>query len=155
MKLVGVDGDGHGFDVKTSRWRYPPLADVLWDLRRRVHAILTAWGLTHAIVEDMVTIANELVSNAIEHARTSVLVDLCVDADGVSIRVRDQSRRPPVLHPAAADPTRGWGLRMVDALASWGWTSHADGKTVWARVPHPAPTPQRHLLGAPLLTNFA
>jgi anti-sigma regulatory factor (Ser/Thr protein kinase) len=124
-----------------SRWRYPPLADVLWDLRGRVRAVLTAWGLTHALVEDMETIANELVSNAIEHARTSVLVVLDLDADGVSIRVRDQSRRPPVLRPFTGDPTRGWGLRLVDALASWGWTSHADGKTVWARVPHPTRQP--------------
>ena len=137
MRLVGADGDGSDSDVTTSRWRYPPLADVLWDLRRRVRAVLTAWGLAHALVEDVVMIANELVSNAIEHARTSVLVVLDLDADGVSVRVRDQSPRAPVLHPVTADPTRGWGLRLVDALASWGWTAHADGKTVWARLPHP------------------
>jgi two-component sensor histidine kinase len=120
-----------------SRWRYPPSADVLGDLRRRVQAVSTGWGLTHGAVEDVVMVANELVSNAIEHARTSVLVVLGVGADGVSIWVRDQSRRLPVLHPATQHSTRGWGLRMVDALASWGWTSHTDGKTVWACVPHP------------------
>ncbi len=137
MDLVGADGDGHASDTKVSRWRYPPSADVLGDLRRRVHAVSTGWGLTHGAVEDVVTVANELVSNAIEHAHTSVLVVLGVDADGVSIWVRDQSRGLPVLRPATQRSTRGWGLRMVDALASWGWTSHRDGKTVWACVPHP------------------
>ncbi len=146
MDLVGADGDGRGSDAKVSRWRYPPSAEVLGDLRRRVHAVSTGWGLTHGAVEDVVTIANELVSNAIEHAGTSVLVVLGVGADGVSIWVRDQSRRLPVLRSAEGDPTRGWGLCMVDVLASWGWTSHPDGKTVWACVPHPP----RRLRSVPL-----
>ncbi len=141
MHLVRGDGDGRGSDAETSRWHYPPLAHVLCDLRRRVRGVLADRQLTRGRVEDIVMIANELVSNAIEHARSSVVVDLSVDADGVSIRVRDQSRRPPVLHPAAGDAARGWGLRMVGALASWGWTSHADGKTVWACVPHPTRRP--------------
>jgi anti-sigma regulatory factor (Ser/Thr protein kinase) len=146
VDLVGADGDGRGSDAKVSRWRYPPSAEVLGGLRRRVHAVSTGWGLTHGAVEDVVTIANELVSNAIEHAGTSVLVVLGVGADGVSIWVRDQSRRLPVLRSAEGDPTRGWGLRMVDVLASWGWTSHPDGKTVWACVPHPP----RRLRSVPL-----
>src|SRR4051794_29313270 len=108
------DGDGRHLDVKTSRWRYPPRADVLGDLRRGVRAVLTAWGLARALVEDMVMIANELVSNAVEHAGTSVLVVLGVDGDGVTVRVRDGSRRPPVLQQATQHSTRGWGLRLVD-----------------------------------------
>jgi hypothetical protein len=46
-----------------------------------------------------------------------------------------------MLHPATPHSTRGWGLRLVDALASWGWTSHPDGKTVWASLPHPTRRP--------------
>jgi hypothetical protein len=63
--------------------------------------------------------------------------------DRVQVRVRDYSPDPPVLRSTEDDPSRGWGLRMIDKAASWGWVPHPDGKTVWAsielspRIQHP------------------
>jgi anti-sigma regulatory factor (Ser/Thr protein kinase) len=96
------------------------------------------WGIVGRVVEDVVLVVSELAANAIEHARTPLVVALGRDEEGVQVRVRDYSSDPPVLRSIDDDPRRGWGLRMIAGLAAWGWEPHPDGKTVWATIELPA-----------------
>lgn len=123
---------------RTLRWRYLPLPSSLPDLRTRVRAALGLWGIIGRVVEDVVLVVSELAANAVEHARTPLVVALGRDEEGVQVRVRDHSSDPPVLRSTEDDPRRGWGLRMIAGLAAWGWESHPDGKTVWATIELPA-----------------
>ncbi len=124
---------------QTLHWRYLPQLDTLTDVRSRVRAALRGWGVIGLAAEDVVLIVSELVANAIEHARTPLVVALGRDGDRMHIRVRDYSPDPPVMRSAEDDPRRGWGLRMITMLATWGSEPHPDGKTVWATVEHRIP----------------
>jgi anti-sigma regulatory factor (Ser/Thr protein kinase) len=84
----------------------------------------------------VVLVVSELAANAIEHARTPLVVALSHDSAQTHVRVQDYSAEPPVLRSIEDDPRRGWGLRVVDDVASWGWEPHPDGKTVWATIEH-------------------
>ena len=121
---------------RTLHWRYLPLPDTPADLRGRVRDALAGWGVAGRAAEDVVQVVSELVTNAVEHARTPLTVALGHDGDRVRVRVRDRSPVPPVLRTAEDDPRRGWGLRMIAELGSWGWEPHPDGKTVWATIDH-------------------
>jgi two-component sensor histidine kinase len=80
-------------------------------------------------------IVSELVSNAIEHARTASVVIVRRLTLMVHVIVIDGSSAPPLLQPYDVTAPRGRGLQMVDELAArWGWERHSRGKTVWASV---------------------
>jgi anti-sigma regulatory factor (Ser/Thr protein kinase) len=119
------------------RWHYSPVPSDVADLRGRVRAALTGWGVVGRLAEDVVLVVSELASNAIEHARTSLVVSLDDGRVRVRVRVRDYSHDRPVLRSVEEDPRRGWGLRMIAQVASWGWKPHSDGKTVWAEIERP------------------
>lgn len=88
--------------------------------------------------EDVVLVVSELAGNAVEHARTPLTVALGCDGARVQVWVRDHSPEPPVLRSTEDDARRGWGLRTIAELATWGWEPHAGGKTVWATIEHGA-----------------
>ena len=127
---------------RTVRWHYAPVPSTLADLRGRVRAALAGWGVVGRLAQDVVLVVSELTTNAIEHARTSLVVSLDDGRVRVRIRVRDYSHDHPVLRSAEEDPRRGWGLRMIAQVASWGWKPHTDGKTVWAKIEHPPRGPR-------------
>jgi anti-sigma regulatory factor (Ser/Thr protein kinase) len=85
----------------------------------------------------------ELVSNAVEHAGTEMLVTVSRRDGGLHLLVRDGSVVLPQPRPEAADPAgarsydRGQGLQVLETLArSWGArpTDDGTGKVVWATV---------------------
>jgi anti-sigma regulatory factor (Ser/Thr protein kinase) len=119
---------------QTLRWRYLPQLDTLTDVRSRVRTALRGWGVVGRAAEDVVLIVSELVANAIEHAHTPLVVALGREEDRMHIRVRDYSLDPPVMRLVEDDPRRGWGLRLIAMLATWGSEPLSDGKTVWAVV---------------------
>ncbi len=99
-----------------------------------VRAACSEWGIAEGL-ERSVAVANELVTNAVEHAGGRLLMHLSSqDRRGLTIGVQDGSAwsRLP------ADPARGpdsehFGLRVVQDLSdNWGVLRHGDGKTVWA-----------------------
>jgi len=92
----------------------------------------------------------ELVTNAVEHAGTDMLVTVSRRDEGLHLLVRDGSvvlprRRTEAPVPAGAQSDdRGQGLHVVETLArSWGArpTDDGTGKVVWATVEsgHTAP----------------
>jgi anti-anti-sigma regulatory factor len=85
-------------------------------------------------------IANELVSNVVDHAHTMMTLRLSLRPRYLTVAVRDGSPvevRPPGEVPL--DARRGRGLLLVDATAhAWGCVPSADGKVMWASLRRPA-----------------
>jgi anti-sigma regulatory factor (Ser/Thr protein kinase) len=108
--------------------------------RALVRTACREWGVPD-IADDAVLVASELVTNVVEHARTTSRLTLTLDEHGFTVAVRDDCpgtlRRLRVVDPLARD---GRGLLVVaNAGRSWGVTDHGYGKTVWATVAAPPP----------------
>jgi len=104
-------------------------------LRVQLRHLASLWALPEDCVDALVMIVNELVCNAIDHARTMCEVTVRNSRTLVRVLVTDDSPLPPRIPPHDVTAPRGRGLQMVKALASrWGWTARHHGKTVWAVV---------------------
>ena len=120
---------------RMSRWVVDPVASCLPVLRGEISSFAQRAGLSPTEVEDALLIANELVSNAIDHARTQCRVTVRLTASTVRIFVSDHSAGVPVLLAQGRHAVRGRGIRIVSGLARlWGWNGHHGGKTVWASM---------------------
>jgi hypothetical protein len=72
-------------------------------------------------------VVQELVDNAIRHARTASVLQVSLDSAGLRIAVRDFRTR--------AEVTPCGGLKLVSRLAtSWGVIPRSHGKTIWAQL---------------------
>jgi anti-sigma regulatory factor (Ser/Thr protein kinase) len=118
-----------------SRWIVDPVAGCLPVLRGEIRSFGRRAGLAPTEVDDALLITNELVGNAIDHARTQCRVTLRLTASTIRIFVSDHSTAVPVLRAQDRHARRGRGIRIVAGLARrWGWTGHHGGKTVWASM---------------------
>jgi anti-sigma regulatory factor (Ser/Thr protein kinase) len=103
--------------------------------RLYIRAALTHHSLGD-YAEDAVTVASELITNAITHAGAAAVgFELtCLEgARAIAIIVTDRCPLPPVKPQLAADTEHGRGLHVVDALsARWGWRPRHPGKAVFA-----------------------
>ena len=96
------------------------------------------WDLP-GLVGPATLIANELVSNVVDHVGTMMTLRFSLRPRYFTIAVRDGSLtqvQGPDGRSAASQ--RGRGLLLVDAMAhSWGCVPSADGKVVWASLRRP------------------
>jgi anti-sigma regulatory factor (Ser/Thr protein kinase) len=81
---------------------------------------------------------SELVTNAVLHVRSTIVVRLVDDDDRVRVEVYDDSPRPPegqqmlVEEDLQAPSTIGRGLQIVDSIShSWGVSYEHVGKCIW------------------------
>jgi anti-sigma regulatory factor (Ser/Thr protein kinase) len=95
-------------------------------------------GQPDHVVDDAALLASELVTNAILHVKTSVVMGVLTDADQVLVTVTDERHdRLPRLGrmPIAEDVVEmSRGIAIVCAIASdFGWQllHHSPGKVVW------------------------
>ena len=51
---------------------HEPVATVAGQIRRRLRALLTGWGVARDTVDDALLVVEELVANVLDHARTRV-----------------------------------------------------------------------------------
>jgi hypothetical protein len=104
--------------------------------RELVDDACAAWGFPD-LRHPTRLVLSELVTNAVEHARTALVVTVWRRRTGLHLTVRDGDHRMPRLRPrlsASGRPSRG-GLDIVDTLAAaWGAVSTEDGKLVWATM---------------------
>ena len=86
------------------------------------------------LVDDATLVVSELVTNAVLHARTHLVVAISELPRSVRLAVHDNSDALPVMARADIDRTSGRGMTIVDACATeWGTERDADGhKCVWA-----------------------
>jgi len=111
---------------------------ALSSARRHVRDTVAGWQLTEDEQDIVVLVANELVSNAVNHAHTTSRMTLRRSRQVVHVLVRDYSAAPPrraTVRGGTGAPADCHGLQMVEATSSrWGWHRHAIGKTVWATI---------------------
>ena len=101
--------------------------------RRAVQETCRTWGLADA--SDAVLAASELVTNAVLHAGTPVLLALSLDRDGLTLAVSDGAQAVPWQQPASMTREGGRGIAIVDQLgARWGIVRTVLGKTVWINM---------------------
>ena len=112
--------------------------------RRFVRETLQAWqvGLPDGELSQRAQLlADELVTNAVLHARTELRLRLELQNELVHIAVRDLDQR--LLRPVPDDleAAGGRGLRLVAELATaWGVDQHpGGGKVVWCTLPAAPP----------------
>ena len=99
--------------------------------RRAVSRALREWDLGRA-EDTMLLLTTELVSNCVRHAMTVMRFVMSYDGCRLRVAVSDRDVRLPTVQPEDATSPHGWGLRIVERLASdWGATPLPGGKTVW------------------------
>lgn len=102
----------------------------------------TEWGIEE-LCGPASLVVSELVSNAVQHAGTDLVLRLARRGDLLHVSVRDGSRVPPTAPSATTGggplAEGGRGLHLVQAYAAcWGTNIHPDGKTVWTTLRLPS-----------------
>jgi anti-sigma regulatory factor (Ser/Thr protein kinase) len=87
------------------------------------------------MLDRVLLLTSEVVTNAILHARTPLRLTAIVEAGQVVVRVYDTLRTPPRRRAYRADASTGRGMHLVEALADrWGVDETSAGKCVWFAV---------------------
>jgi anti-sigma regulatory factor (Ser/Thr protein kinase) len=89
-------------------------------------------------IEVAALLVTELVSNAVLHAQTDIVLMVEVTPGRVVLRVRDGSEATPIPQRYGVDAATGRGIALVEQLASaWGVDRSEDGKEVWCQIDFP------------------
>ena len=114
----------------TATLHLPPQTASVPQARRFVLHCLAEWGMEH-LCETTALLVSEVVSNAVLHARSEIVVTAAVGSGAVEVRVSDRSQVTPVQRRHSSDATTGRGVQLLDQLAhSWDVLPEAGGKTV-------------------------
>jgi anti-sigma regulatory factor (Ser/Thr protein kinase) len=105
--------------------------------RAAVREQLHVWGLT-SLADPAELMADELVTNAVRHARSRRIGLRLVRGETLLCEVEDDDHTLPTLLSAGAEDEFGRGLRVVSTLArEWGTSRTSAGKTVWFELTLP------------------
>ena len=117
--------------VRNHELPYDPTAPTL----ARTYLRLTSedWDLPDELHDAAQAVITELVTNAVEHARTGCVLHLALDERRLQISVHDHRPDPHRLPRPGVHDGHGYGLLIVEGLSRhWGVTPRDDGKSVWA-----------------------
>ena len=102
--------------------------------RRFLRETLAGWDAAF-YTDAAELVLTELVTNAVLHAKTDIVVRVDLARGGLRLEVIDRSPRQPIARHYSPEATTGRGLGLVDAVAKrWGVQPDRDGKTVWAEL---------------------
>lgn len=111
-----------------------PRRDAAALARRHVRTAMLDWGLDD-LVDPVLLLTSELVTNALLHSGTWITVLIVRDGLGVRVTVGDGSSVPPIRRRRSANASTGRGVQLLGAVADgWGWDPVGDGKEVWFRL---------------------
>lgn len=114
--------------------RLRPVPTSAAEARRFIDVTLTGWGC-EALVDSVVLLVSEVVTNAILHARSDIEIRVGDRGAMIRVEVTDQGEGDPVRRAFGEDATSGRGLAILEQVASaWGVTRTAGGKLVWFEV---------------------
>lgn len=123
-----------GFVAQLGDWVFPANFASVTEVRIRVVEALISSKVSSTA--DTEIVVDELVANAIVHAKTEFRVILDRLRTGIRITVQDQSVRPPEKQSPDPLDESGRGLILIDHVADdWGHHLNGEGKCVWAEVP--------------------
>jgi anti-sigma regulatory factor (Ser/Thr protein kinase) len=93
-------------------------------------------GVAEPVLDSAVLMVSELVTNAVEHARSPVELLVRITPGAVRVEVVDQNASLPAIQRADSGAVHGRGMAIVDGLAStWGVRPTGRGKAVWFELP--------------------
>jgi signal transduction histidine kinase/DNA-binding response OmpR family regulator len=118
------------------------------EARHFVADTLREWDITESLIDDVVLLVSELVTNALIHGRGPVELRIRMSGDILILEVRDTASYLPRRLRPTVDDEHGRGLQLVAMLAErWGTRPTRDGKAVWCvfsttrHSSYPTPTP--------------
>lgn len=89
-------------------------------------------------IETAALLVTELVTNAVLHARTPMVLEVELSPGRVHLSVADLSTARPVTRTLEMDAATGRGLVLVEELStSWGIERFDSGKQVWCEIAFP------------------
>lgn len=121
-------------------WRLPNELASAGRARAAVRGFLAEQHVATPQVDAAVLVVNELVTNALVHARAGggIVLQVAVDGAGLHVEVEDGDPVPPLARPEPGSELRlgGRGLEIVEQVcARWGWApaghDRLSGKRVW------------------------
>ena len=105
--------------------------------RRAVAECASRLGLDE-VVDDLLLVVSELVTNAVRHGAPPVRLEVLADDDVVRVTVGDGNPGLPQPRVVDDDAEGGRGMVLVEMLASeHGVRQQPPGKSVWASVARP------------------
>jgi anti-sigma regulatory factor (Ser/Thr protein kinase) len=112
----------------------PPVPSSAGEARRAVREYLGG-ECPDEVVDNAALLVTELVTNAVLHAGTDIVVAIDRKPGRVVVRVCDDSEAPLVRREHEPTAATGRGLWLVDRLAtSWGVNEVPKGKEVWCEI---------------------
>ncbi|QNN51978.1 ATP-binding protein [Nocardioides mesophilus] len=109
----------------------PPLPSSVSEARRLFRDLLRG-AVVEELVDNVAVVVSELVTNAMLHAGTPIVVVGRIVGDRVRVEIADGSQHLPMPRRYAPTAGTGRGLMLIEQLVdSWGVEHHATGKTVW------------------------
>jgi len=121
-----------GRSPRRRRWSLPSEPSSIGRARHAVVRTCHAWDMPNAANAELVV--SELVANAVLHGFGHVSLQLYDTGDGLRIEVEDGNPAPPIATDGHPGRVGGFGIKIVERLADWGWRPSARGKLVWAKV---------------------
>ncbi|MFF3728022.1 ATP-binding protein [Streptomyces erythrochromogenes] len=104
--------------------------------RESARRVLAEQDAPPPLVDDVLTVVSELVSNAVRHAGGVTGFQVTVRAGQVVVEVSDRSALLPHLRPPSPHTPGGFGWRVVKTLAPSTFVrSHRSGKSIVAALP--------------------
>ena len=137
---VEVGGDEGGVGVSRLELQLPHTTDSVRRARRTIAAFLEPAEVPLAVIDDVLLLVSELVTNAVVHAGSPAVVRLDADVERIKVAVadRDGEGAPRIAEPQLFSSS-GRGVLLVDRLAArWGVEPQVAGKVVWFELPRGA-----------------
>ncbi|CAJ60497.1 MULTISPECIES: ATP-binding SpoIIE family protein phosphatase [Frankia] len=118
----------------------PAVAASAGQARMAMRDVMLDYGITS--VEDATLLVSEVVTNAVLHARSDLVLRASLEPGRLRISVEDREGghlpRPGAAAANKPDPESGWGLLLVEALSlAWGVETTPGGKRVWFDIEIP------------------
>lgn len=137
---ITVSGDEGAGGVARLELQLPHTTDSVPRARRTIAAFLEPSDVPVTVVDDLLLLVSELVTNAVVHAGSPAVVRLDADVERIKVAVADHDTdRVPALVDGDPLASSGRGVLLVDRLAArWGVEPQREGKVVWFELPRGA-----------------